>query len=161
MTLPKRTMTTAATAATARIDLSRVQMRDLPAVVRLEKLSFGPDAWGWVDFLAAHNPGNIFIKATLDSQLVGFILAQPNRRAGLTWISNIAVHPDVRNQGIGRRLMEVVEQMAATPRLRLTVRVDNAPARRLYRSLGYVEVTLRRRYYRGQVDGMEMEKVVG
>jgi ribosomal-protein-alanine N-acetyltransferase len=78
----------------------------------------------------------------------------------VTWITNLAVHPDARNQGLGRRLMLAVEAEAPTPRMRLTVRIDNAPARHLYRSLGYVDTHLRRGYYVGRVDGMEMEKVL-
>ena len=161
MTSKMTTTPTMATGTPIPLEVARVHLRDLNAVVHLERRCFGVEAWGWPDFLMSLTPGHLFLKAAAGGKLVGFILAQPNRRQGVTWVANVAVDPEARNQGIGRRLMEVVEEMAHTPRLRLTVRVDNAPARRLYRSLGYVETTLRRRYYRGEVDGMEMEKVVG
>ena len=146
--------------ATPTIELDPVRMRDLGAIVALERVSFGAEAWGWADFLLCLPAGHIFLKATQAEQLVGFVLAQPQRRRGVTWIANIAVHPAVRNQGIGRRLMEAVEAEAGTRRFKLTVRVDNEAARHLYRSLGYHDFALRRGYYGGRIDGMEMEKVV-
>lgn len=149
------------TKAEATTELSRVQFRDLSAVAQLERRCFGLEAWGWLDFLMCLTPGNLFIKATQAGRMVGFILAQPNRRNGVTWITNVAVDPTRRNQGIGRRLMQAIEAQAATPRLKLTVRVDNDAARHLYRSLGYTDVVLRRGYYSGYMDGMEMEKILG
>ena len=149
------------TAAPSQIEVARVHLRDLNAVVHLEQRCFGSEAWGWPDFLMGLAPGHLFLKASAAGHLVGFVLAQPDRRAGVTWVANVAVDPEVRNQGIGRRLMEAVESMAGTPRFRLTVRVDNDPARHLYRNLGYQDLGLRRGYYGLHRDGMEMEKVVG
>jgi ribosomal-protein-alanine N-acetyltransferase len=154
------TMQTAAIGTTTPIEVSRVHFRDLSAVVQLERRCFGEEAWGWADFLLSLTPGNLFLKATRAGRLVGFILAQPNRRRGITWIANVAVDPTVRNLGIGRALMLAVEERVRTPRLKLTVRVDNDPARHLYRSLGYIDMALRRGYYAGRADGMEMEKII-
>lgn len=151
-------MTTATWPTTTPIELGRVTLRDLADVIRLERRSFGHEAWGWVDFLIGFAVGNIFIKASQGEHIVGFVLAQTRRRQGVTWILNVAVDPALRNQGIGRALMLAVEAAAVTPRLRLTVRVDNPAARHLYRRLGYEEVLLRRGYYGQARDGIEMEK---
>ncbi len=146
------------TTATPALELRRVHIRDLANVVQLERRSFGREAWGWTSFLIGFAFGSIFLQATRGDEMLGFVLAQARRATGVTWILNIAVDPDQRNQGIGRALMLAVEAEAATPRLRLTVRVDNPAARHLYRSLGYEEVGLRRGYYGRGRDGMEMEK---
>ncbi len=138
--------------------LSDVRLPDLRGVVRLERRSFGSEAWGWLDFTAALMSDHIFRKATASDRLLGFVIATVDWRNATTWIVNIAVDPAMRNQGIGRALMLDVEAHAPTHRLRLVVRVDNDPARHLYRSLGYQEIRLRPRYYVGPIDGMEMEK---
>jgi FkbM family methyltransferase len=52
----------------------------------------------------------------------------------------IAVHPDARGRGVARAVMHHLHAEAArrgAPRVRLKVYPDNAPALRLYQSLGY------------------------
>ena len=138
--------------------LSDVRLPDLRGVVRLERRSFGSEAWGLLDFAAALMSNHIFRKATENDRLLGFVIATVDWRNAITWIVNVAVDPAERNKGIGRALMQDVEARAPTRRFRLVVRVDNDPARHLYRSLGYHEIRLRPRYYVGPNDGMEMDK---
>lgn len=77
-------------------------------------------------------------------------------------IMNVAVHPDYRRQGIGEKLM-----LALTEQLRengilflmLEVRQSNAPAIALYEKLGFLQVGLRRNYYRNpKEDALIMRK---
>lgn len=56
------------------------------------------------------------------------------------WCSGLAVAPSLRNAGFGRKLMQAIQARAAQAgarTLQLEVLADNAPARRLYQSLGY------------------------
>jgi len=65
-------------------------------------------------------------------------------------INTIAVAPDRRREGLATRLMFHVMQEAAREggtRATLEVRASNAPARRLYATLGFVETAVRPRYY--------------
>lgn len=65
-------------------------------------------------------------------------------------ITNLAVHPDFRHQGIGRALMLEAMRLAfisGVCRIMLEVRPSNMAARNLYSSLGFYEQGLRRRYY--------------
>jgi ribosomal protein S18 acetylase RimI-like enzyme len=55
-------------------------------------------------------------------------------------LHDLAVHPDFRGQGIGRRLLQAVAAHARATgccRVTLEVRIDNSPARQLYLSEGF------------------------
>lgn len=65
-------------------------------------------------------------------------------------INNVAVHPGLRGRGFGRALVEAAllhGRSAGVRRALLEVRRSNGAAARLYRSLGFVEVGERSRYY--------------
>jgi ribosomal-protein-alanine N-acetyltransferase len=63
-------------------------------------------------------------------------------------IHTIGVDPAYQGLGIGRRLLDELLNVAAGAVVHLEVRTDNAPAIALYRSVGFADVGLRRRYYR-------------
>jgi ribosomal-protein-alanine N-acetyltransferase len=65
-------------------------------------------------------------------------------------VLNVGTAPEARRQGVGRALMEeaVARGRGRGARLStLEVRRSNAPAIALYRSLGYLAVGVRPRYY--------------
>lgn len=65
-------------------------------------------------------------------------------------ILNIAISPEARRQGFGRRLLRLVLRLAAKMGIVtavLEVRPSNAPALGLYEQLGFVRVGVRRKYY--------------
>jgi ribosomal protein S18 acetylase RimI-like enzyme len=76
-----------------------------------------------------------------DGRLVGNVtLSSENRLQGLWTISNVAVHPSFRHQGIGRRLMEAALDEAChrgAHAVVLEVQTQNAPGQRLYHGLGF------------------------
>lgn len=66
------------------------------------------------------------------------------------YISNVAVSPDRRREGIADMLLDKLRSEAEARKLgflTLEVRLSNAPAQNLYRKHGYVEVGRRRNYY--------------
>jgi ribosomal-protein-alanine N-acetyltransferase len=63
-------------------------------------------------------------------------------------IHTIGVDPAFQGQGIGRRLLGELLDYAGGGTVYLEVRTDNEAAIGMYRSAGFVEVGLRRRYYR-------------
>ncbi len=65
-------------------------------------------------------------------------------------ITNIAVHPDKRGQGLGLAIVQALIKHAKAERLAnitLEVRVSNTPAISLYRKVGFVEVGRRKGFY--------------
>ena len=70
--------------------------------------------------------------------------------AGECHILNLCIHPEMRSKGLGRHLLVHLLRLAQRHRADaafLEVRVSNASAIELYRSLGFNEVGLRRGYY--------------
>ena len=63
---------------------------------------------------------------------------------------NITVSPKLRRLGIGIKMMNAIEGVAAQqkmPRIILEVRPSNEAALKLYQSLGYEQIGLRKNYY--------------
>ena len=68
-----------------------------------------------------------------------------------------------RKKGLGRRLLEWLENMAEVAMIgtiRLEVRRKNRVGRAFYRALGYREVAVIRGYYEGREDAVRMERTL-
>jgi ribosomal-protein-alanine N-acetyltransferase len=77
-------------------------------------------------------------------------------------VLNLAVHPDHRGRGLARRLLTLCFAFAArqgAQRALLEVRQSNRAAQRLYASMGFAQVSVRRNYYsHPREDAMVLEK---
>ena len=65
-------------------------------------------------------------------------------------VCNIAVHPDFRRLGYGRRIVTALCDMAqanSMSMMTLEVRRSNLPAQALYHACGFLDVGYRKRYY--------------
>ena len=70
--------------------------------------------------------------------------------AGKSRLLNLCVRRKLHRQGLGRRLLTLLIEVARTRRTHtvlLEVRPSNAAARRLYGSMGFTEVGVSRAYY--------------
>ena len=80
-------------------------------------------------------------------------------------ITNIAVRPSCRRQGLGRAVTEALVQLAQTRKLEqiaLEVRASNEAAIALYRGLGFEKVGRRKNFYRQPTeDALVMIKKIG
>lgn len=91
-----------------------------------------------------------YVAARTDDKLVGYAgiarlgLLPPHEYE----VHTIGVDPAYQGQGIGRLLLDALLECAGGGAVYLEVRTDNAAAIGLYRSAGFVEVGLRKRYYR-------------
>ena len=69
---------------------------------------------------------------------------------GESHITNVAVHPDFRGRGYGRKLMEQLINTALLHKadsMTLEVRISNTVAQNLYTSIGFEVAGRRKKYY--------------
>jgi len=86
---------------------------------------------------AARNPG-LFVVAEEQRHIVGSALAGWDGRRG--WLYHVAVHPDERRRGLGRQLVELLEERLrerGCPKVNLIVVEKNSHAMSFWRALGY------------------------
>ena len=138
--------------------------RDAARCAELEELLFGgDDPWPEAAFVrelaAAHNR---YVAARVGDTLVGYAgIARLGRVPPYEYeIHTIGVDPAYQRHGIGRALMDRLLSWAEPQAVvYLEVRTDNNPAINLYRSLGFVTVGLRKRYYRASgADALTMRR---
>ena len=86
-----------------------------------------------------------------ESQDIAGALVQFPTKNGELFLHKIMVHPDCRGTGIGTQLMQVALAQADVPVL-LTVDPNNAPAVKLYQSLGFTIREHIRGFYRPHED---------
>lgn len=129
--------------------IRRMTLRDVDGVHAIESATF-PRPWKREDFVKemTQNACARYLVAELKKKIVGFagawiVLDEAH-------ITNIAVSEEFRGQGIGRKLTEALMQYAANLGVvyaTLEVRRSNERAKKLYQSLGFEYVGLRKKYY--------------
>ena len=118
-------------------------------VAALEKICFS-DPWSENSVASElKNPLSCWLVAEEDGEVAGYVGSQTVMDE--SDMMNVAVHPDYRRKGVAEKLvMELVEALKKRDSrcLTLEVRASNEPARALYEKLGFVQVGLRKNYYR-------------
>jgi ribosomal protein S18 acetylase RimI-like enzyme len=135
-------------------------MRDVYTIRRLERFVFPLDAYSYLSLSTLlMMPGGSNYKAVdARGNVVGFVAGSPNWGTHVDWIVTLGVHPDHRRCGLGRRLLAVCEKNLTQPTIRLTVRVSNGAAIRLYESASYRRIYVEPHYYSDGESGIVMEK---
>ena len=134
---------------------------DVPAVGAVERASY---AYPWSEgiFRDCLRVGYLCRVAELAREIVGYgITAMGAREAH---ILNLAIHPAHQGRGLGKgmiqHLLQLAEQHGADTTF-LEVRPSNVNAIRLYDSLGFNQVGLRKDYYpleQGREDALIMAR---
>ena len=129
--------------------LRRMTLSDVPAVHRLEEAIFSTP-WYEKDFVYEMTENKVARYLVIEEagEIVAFagahiILDQAH-------VTNIAVRQDCRGRGLGRMITRSLMQYASNlgaEYLTLEVRQSNVKAQNLYKSLGFVKVNVRKRYY--------------
>ncbi len=146
--------------------MRRAKVEDLTAIMRLERETFVDDAWPENAMRREiENPHGYYLVAVdddaddPDERLLGYAGLLAPKDSGQGDIQTIAVAPFARGMGLGRGLMHALITQArrrGVAELFLEVRSDNPIARALYESLGFEQIGMRPRYYRGGIDAVLM-----
>ncbi|MHA7651773.1 ribosomal protein S18-alanine N-acetyltransferase [Mycobacterium sp. ML4] len=111
----------------------------------------GDDPWPAVAFARElHSKTNHYVGARSGGMLVGYAgISRLGRVPPFEYeVHTIGVDPAYQGQGIGRRLLNELLDYADGGVVFLEVRTDNESAIGLYRSVGFEQIGLRKRYYR-------------
>ena len=134
----------------------------IEAVARLEKLCFS-SPWSEKSLMdEIGSSGAVFLVAVDRGKLLGY--GGMHIPCGDCYIDNIAVFPEERGKGIGRKILEALIFEAKKIDgnfISLEVRGSNSTAISLYTSMGFEKAGLRKNFYTGPTeDGLIMTKVI-
>ncbi len=137
---------------------------DIPVLASYEKELFPYSPWSTAQFKEefAGIPTTRFMSvAETDNQIIGYcgvFLPAPGVEAD---VLTVAVLPDFRRQGIAREFMRQIGEWAkerGASALMLEVEKSNSAAIELYKSLGYMQISVRMDYYGPGQDAFVMRK---
>lgn len=122
---------------------------DLSNIVAIEEVSF-PTPWTEESFTSELRDNHLahYFCLEVEGKVIGYMGLWIIM--GEAHITNIAIWPGCRGQGLGEYLMRNVMQKMVTAgvfKLTLEVRVSNASAQKLYNKLGFRPAGLRKKYY--------------
>lgn len=148
------------------LEIRPAEPSDLDALLRLENEAFANDR---LDRRALrHAIGSRTILALVASgaggAVTGYALVQLRRGSKIGRLTSVAVAPGSSGRGFGRSLVlaaEAASREAGCDRMRLEVRADNRPARRLYQSAGYEAGRSVPDYYEDGETALRFEKRLG
>ena len=156
------------------MEIRRMTLDDIPAVIELDSLSF---TLPWPErsfrFELTDNPASRCWVVEQDGKVLGMIVAW--MLVDEAHIATIATHPEYRRHGIARKLlMYALRYMSKEGAVTsfLEVRESNSAAQEMYRKVGYEEVGRRKRYYKDTnedailmtlngLEGFKVEKLEG
>jgi ribosomal-protein-alanine N-acetyltransferase len=130
------------------LKIERMTLADIPEVVKIERESFS-DPWEVESFLLDLKNKNAYpLVAKIEGKVIGYTSL---------WIvedemdiANIAVAPEQRSQGMGKKLMQHILDLAKEKKCKkvsLDVRESNSSALKLYKSFGFEKKGRRKKYY--------------
>ena len=130
------------------MQIRRMVLEDCEQVAAIEAVSFSVP-WSQGAFVATvSHPGYRYFVAEENGEILGY--------CGFTYvldeaeIPNVCVSAKVRGCGIGKKMMLALFEEAKSlgvATLYLEVRQSNMPAQKLYRSVGFEEIGLRKNFY--------------
>lgn len=131
---------------------------DVAAVAALERAAY---QFPWSDgiFRDCVRVGYVCRVVTLGEVIIGYAVMSVG--AGESHVLNLCVRYDYRCRGIGKRLLSYMLERASAAGMGeafLEVRPTNVTAIRLYQSMGFEQVGIRRGYY--QAEGGREDAVV-
>ena len=123
---------------------------DLGPVMELERELFPSDAWSESSMLSEITASSGYYLGVFNPELVGYAGLSTISGSFASDIQTIGVKKEFQGKGLGKELMHRLLAKAkalGSEQVMLEVRADNPGARGLYSSLGFEQVSVRKRYY--------------
>ncbi len=129
--------------------IRRMMLADVDQVAAIERATFSAP-WSKASFAREMTTNKVarYLVAEEQGRVIGFAGVHIILEEG--HVTNIALTPEHRGKGLGKRLTLALMQYAANlgvDYLTLEVRCSNEKAIALYRALGFHKVSVRKRYY--------------
>ncbi len=145
------------------VTLRQARSPDLDALNRLEQVAFSGDRFSrrqlWHLLNRAH--AESLLAEAEDGRLLGYGTLLFRRGSRRVRLYSFCVHPEARGSGLGRKLLEALQRLAASrggEALSLEVRADNRIALGLYRRMGFRLERWLEDYYEDGCAGWQMSK---
>lgn len=140
-------------------------VKDLHRVSEIEAIS-NPEPWTYSDFedSLAKEDGTTVLLVAEDIDVIGYLVLYT--ASGESEIVTIAVSPEARRKGVGRRLIDEViafskKSSIYIEEINLEVRLSNEPAIKLYESVGFSVVGKRPNFYSNpKEDALLMKRII-
>jgi ribosomal-protein-alanine N-acetyltransferase len=130
-------------------------MSDLTEIVAIENaLQFTP--WTQKLFVDSLQAGHICEVLTLDNKIIGFAVMRINLDEAE--LLNIAITQTKQRQGFAQQLLNYLLKMAIQHKVKciyLEVRKSNTAAIQFYCKNGFVQIAVRKNYYKSKLSGRE------
>ena len=145
------------------MDLRILSQSDLSAIMQIETALFGSEAWSEETMSSELITPHSYYIGVFDSSLVGYAglrLAPADFAAD---VLTIGVAASMQGKGIGRQLMNALllhAKRQGAEQVFLEVKESNASAISLYKSLGFEQIDLRKRYYQPSGENAVVMKLV-
>lgn len=142
------------------ITFRKMVPEDAAAVERVEIASFSMP-WSRESFWRDASNSNAYYLLAIDEDKDNLVVAYAGcwLLASEGQITNVAVDPEYRRQGLGRKMLEwLIDEIKALGgrAMTLEVRPSNTAAIELYKGLGFRSVGQRPRYYTNPVEAAEI-----
>ena len=146
----------------SRFPIRVMRQRDLDGILRVERASFGRDAYDRKLFAEySHTCGSLFLVAQSGDRICGYSLT--HARGDRAELVSIAVDPPTRGKGVASALLESTLRRLRrrkVARVSLMVRTTNTAARQFYEKYEFTKVRVVRGYYEDGSDGYLMRKTL-
>lgn len=124
-------------------------LQDVPRIIEIEQDAY---AYPWSEgiFRDCVRVGYVCRVVEFKGAIYGYAIM--SFAADEAHLLNICIHHDLREQGVGRRLLQYLHELAWKAGMRvmfLEVRPSNPVAIHLYESFGFTRVGVRKGYYQG------------
>lgn len=130
------------------MDIRKMEVKDIDDIMSIENCSFSIP-WSKESYLnEIKNNVAIYIVAVFEKHIIGYAGVWKIIDEG--HITNIAVHPDHRQRGVGQKLMQELIKISKKEGIKnftLEVRESNIAAFNLYEKMGFRAKGRRKGYY--------------